>query len=160
MAASASGSPVVCLDPAEYLTLWPIFGSRLREELPRVALLLALPLTPAGAGQPIGAIDLVRHTPWEHGEEPLAGATAAARAIADILLWRALHHFGGLQPLPWQPADLVDAHWCSAQRAAGLLAARHDIPVPDALALLRARAFATGRPLPQVCSDLLNSPEQ
>ncbi|MFI0242211.1 hypothetical protein [Streptomyces sp. NPDC016845] len=159
MQASEYGSPVVCLDPGEYLSQWPVFGSRLREELPHVALLLALPLTPANTRQPIGAIDLVRHTPWCHGEDPLPAASAAARAVAGILLRRSLQHVGGAQPLPWEPAEMIDAHWGRAQRAAGRLAARRDIDITDALALLRARAFATGRPLPQVCTDLLDELE-
>ncbi|GAA2332650.1 hypothetical protein OKJ48_36695 [Streptomyces kunmingensis] len=158
MAASESGMPVVCLDPAEYLTLWPVFGSRLREELPRVALVLAVPLTPSGARKPIGAVDLLRHTPWRPGEDPVPEAVAAAEAVADVLLRRALRHFGGAEPLPWEPADMIDAHWGRTRRAAGRLAARRDIAIPDALALLRARAFATGRPLPQVCADLFDEP--
>ncbi|MEV1025612.1 hypothetical protein [Streptomyces sp. NPDC050264] len=63
MAASESGVPVVCMDPREYLSLWPIFGSRLREELPQVSFILALPLTPSGGTRPIGSLDLLRHTP-------------------------------------------------------------------------------------------------
>ncbi|MFI0242260.1 hypothetical protein [Streptomyces sp. NPDC016845] len=159
MAASVSGTPVVCLDPGEYLSVWPVFGSRLREELPQVALILALPLAPAGTSKPIGAVDLWRRTPWQHGEDPLPRALTAIQTVTDILLERAVRHFGGSEPLPWEPAEMIDAYWGRARRAAGQLAARRGIGIPDALALLRARAFATGRPLPQVCTDLFDEPD-
>ncbi|MEU6388041.1 GAF domain-containing protein [Streptomyces sp. NPDC046939] len=158
MASSESGSPVICADPAEHLTEWPIFGARWREELPGVALVLALPLTPTGATKPIGSVDLFRHTSWRPDAAQMTQALAAARSVTDILLRRALRHFGGADPLPWEPVEVIDAHWGKARQAAGRLAARRNIAVPDALALLRARAFATGRPLPQVCADLFDDP--
>ncbi|MEV1025611.1 hypothetical protein [Streptomyces sp. NPDC050264] len=82
----------------------------------------------------------------------------AAQAVTDILLHRALRHFGGQGALPWEPAEVIDTHWGQARRAAGRLAARRDIGFPDALALLRARAFATGCPLPQVCAEPFDEP--
>ncbi|GAA2333264.1 hypothetical protein GCM10010431_65510 [Streptomyces kunmingensis] len=158
MAASESGIPVVCMDPRDCLSLWPIFGSRLSEELSDIALVLAVPLIPSGGRKPVGSLDVLRHTPWRPRENLVAEATAAAQAVTDILLRRAVHHFGGTEPLPWEPADVIDAHWGQTRRAAGRLAARRDIEVSEALALLRARAFATGRPLPQVSGDLLDEP--
>lgn len=158
MTTSETGTPVVCADPGEYLTEWPIFGSRMREELPRVALVLALPLIPSGARKPIGSVDVLRHTPLRPGDQLMTQALAAARSVTDILLRRALRHFGGADPLPWEPSDVIDAHWGRARQTAGRLAARRNIAVLDALALLRARAFATGRPLPQVCAELFDEP--
>ncbi|MGV9755768.1 MULTISPECIES: ANTAR domain-containing protein [Streptomyces] len=51
--------------------------------------------------------------------------------------------------------QVVRAHWFDTWRAVGALAARRRISPEDALALMRAEAFRTGRSLPDITTDIL-----
>jgi AmiR/NasT family two-component response regulator len=49
-------------------------------------------------------------------------------------------------------------HWFDTWRAVGVLAARSRITPEDALALMRAEAFGTGRSLTDITQNILEDP--
>lgn len=157
--AAATAVSALCTDMDSRVGPWPLFASRLREQLPQIAFVLALPLIPPRhrirTVPPVGALDLLSTTPWDAREDLQETAPTVAQHITRILLARTALGFEG-ERLPWEPADLIDAHWGRAHRAAGVLAVRNRITPGQALSLLRARAFATNRPLPDICTEVLD----
>ncbi|MEU7154406.1 hypothetical protein AB0B15_41320 [Streptomyces sp. NPDC045456] len=151
--AAATGRPVLYPNLAKNPTPYPFFGPRLREELGPLGALYALPLT---LGRHVlGTAVCLRYGPLFLGPDQLAEAAEVAAAAAEAVADRCLPHLGATAELPWHPPALIDEHWTSTYRAAGAFAGVLEVPVHEALARLRARAFATGRPLPALARDIL-----
>ncbi|MEU6674039.1 ANTAR domain-containing protein [Streptomyces sp. NPDC046853] len=77
--------------------------------------------------------------------------------VADALTGRLLAWRSGAVIAPNEPgrAGVVDLHWAEVHQATGVLSCRLGVPVEEALVRLRARAFATGRPLTETAREVL-----
>ncbi|MFL6099453.1 MAG: GAF and ANTAR domain-containing protein [Actinomycetales bacterium] len=95
----------------------------------------------------VGALDLYRRTAGDLTADQLAGALMAADAAADSLL--------GLAPLAVQAAE-DDTHHMQVHQATGMVMVQMDVPHEDALAMLRARAYATGVSLLHVSREVVD----
>ncbi|WP_051872167.1 GAF and ANTAR domain-containing protein [Streptomyces sclerotialus] len=146
--AAATGQPVIVPDLHGRLTQWPLFGPAAREQLPEVGAVYAFPMTDDDAEHPIGSVDLLRREAWDPDEATLEECAEATRAATVALLTAP-------GALPWEPTPAMDAHWGRTHRAAGVLSQRMGVPVGEALARLRADAFGSGRPLPDVAEETL-----
>jgi GAF domain-containing protein len=100
----------------------------------------------------VGVLDLYRRSPGALSRDELAGALLAADAAADALLYLQLQAGGDLS----FARDLRDIHDMQVHQATGMVMAQLGVTIEDALAMLRARAFATGRPLAQVSRDVVD----
>lgn len=132
-----SGRPVVVTDVWAEHARWPLTTPRARA-LPLRAFAV-LPLT--AAGRPIGLFAAYRRAPRPFTTVDLAALDVFARAVAVL----ALDRFGDLADLPVSPIST----------AVGVLMERHRISADAALALLRARAYATDRTLTALAAALL-----
>lgn len=146
--AAATGRVQIVSDLHDRLTKWPIFGAAAREELQQVGAVYAFPMTDGGDEHPLGSIDLLRYEPWDPDEETVRECARATRAATVALLTAP-------SALPWEPTPMMDAHWGRTHRAAGMLSQETGMPVDEALARLRADAFVTGRPLPEIAEETL-----
>ncbi|MFI8994448.1 GAF domain-containing protein [Streptomyces sp. NPDC053542] len=146
--AAATGRVQIVADLHGRLTQWPIFGAAARQELQQVGAVYAFPMTDGGGEPPLGSIDLLRYEPWEPDDETVRECVRATRAATVALLTAP-------SALPWNPTPMMDAHWGRTHRAAGGLSQETGVPVAEALARLRADAFVTGRPLPEVAEETL-----
>jgi hypothetical protein len=131
---------------------WPVFSELLIRSTPFRAI-VALPLQPALAGA--GAIDLYfRNSDDVLGLDvfdALAVGELVTSALSDAAVWST-----------WSPADgpqwmrgPVPQRRAAVWEAMGKLSVGLDVSTPGALALLRARAYGTGRTVDDVAADLL-----
>jgi hypothetical protein len=113
-------------------------------------LLFSLPLT-AGPGG-IGTFDLCRDRPGMLSDEHLADALVAADIVRDAVLYQPYAAGGpGLaELLDTGGPDRIVIH-----QATGMIAAQLDDTVANALARLRAVAFADGRPVYDIAQDVV-----
>jgi hypothetical protein len=148
--------PVVVPDltTGDSLARWPGWSGAAAEHHIRAA--TALPIE-AGAIT-AGVLSVYSASPWQ----PTVRQLAAARRLVEMALLVLLDMAVGAT----EPGD-VDAGpdgWddelavllrAEVHRAAGMVMAQADVPIDQALARLRAYAFAAGRPLPEVAADVL-----
>ncbi|MER7651767.1 MULTISPECIES: GAF and ANTAR domain-containing protein [Streptomyces] len=153
--AATTGRPVLYPDLRTQPMPYPFFAPRLQEEAAHVAAVYAFPLS-LGT-HTFGTAQCVRFDPLCLNALALAQAAAAMDAAAGLVADFCLPHFAADDTLPWEPAETIDAHWGTTYRATGVLAGILDTSVADALARLRALAFATGRPLPALAHDILHN---
>jgi GAF domain/ANTAR domain len=100
----------------------------------------------------IGALNLYHDLVGELSAEQFADAEVVAHvATQTILGWQSVAEPG---TLAWQ-LEQVPAHRAAVHQAAGMVSVQAAVPVGDALALLRAHAFAEGRPLGDVAADVV-----
>lgn len=144
--AAATGRPVIVPDLHGRLTEWPLFGATARQRLPDIGSVYAFPMV--DGPHHVGAVDLLRKDAWDPDEQTVRKASLAVRATAVALLTIP-------DDLPWEPTEVMDAHWGRTHRTAGVMAQRLGISVDEALARLRAEAFGSGRPLPEVSDAIL-----
>lgn len=78
--------------------------------------------------------------------------TAALMPTRDMLLT-------GQSAPAWEPQRTVRAHWFDTAQATRALAERRGVSREDALALMRAEAFRTGRTLADITRDVLHDPK-
>ena len=110
------------------------------------------------AGEYVGALDLFRSRPGALAGEQLAGAVIAAE-LAGIPVLDLLD--GDLQAAVNDPASSAWAELNALSRAevsqaTGMLVAQLDVDPVEALARLRAHAYATGRSATEVARDILD----
>ncbi|MFE6526985.1 GAF and ANTAR domain-containing protein [Streptomyces sp. NPDC057794] len=156
ISAARTGEPVAVHDLRHELTPWPLFGATLREKLPRVTSVYALPLF--FGDYVLGTVDLLALRPHALGEEALEEASQVADAVTAALMTTREMLLTGSRAPDWEPRDVVRAHWFDTARAVGALVARRGISQEDALALMRAEAFRTGKPLADITTDILRDP--
>ncbi|MEV0220599.1 GAF and ANTAR domain-containing protein [Streptomyces sp. NPDC050704] len=155
VSAATSGRAVVVGDLSSEVTPWPVFGALVREQLPHVAALFAFPL--AFEGQVLGSADVLLHQPRTPTPEVVEQGLSAARAATMVLL----STYEGLtadESPPWAPSEEFDEYWSSLRQAVGVLAARLGIDTGEALARIRAYAFGSGEPLPDIADSILHGP--
>ncbi|MGW5731460.1 MULTISPECIES: ANTAR domain-containing protein [Streptomyces] len=88
----------------------------------------------------------------------LTGPQAAdGLRVADALTSRLLAWRSGAVVSPNEPgkAGAVDLHWAEVHQATGVLSCRLGVPMEEALVRLRARAYASGRPLTETAREVL-----
>lgn len=127
--------------PASNPAQWPMLSAAVRRQLDAVEL-LALPLS-AGP-DPIGVLTAHRQEPFSVEEQE------AAQFLADAI-GAAITRDGTAEPPrdPWLARSRV-------HMATGMVVAQFKVSTADALALLRAYAFAHDRPLNQVAEDIIS----
>ncbi len=148
LAAFGDRRPVLEGDLAQAGGRWPGFVAGATEA--GIAAVFAFPLQ-IGAIQ-FGVLDLYRDTCGPLDGLQLAEALNYAAAATTILL--DLQHDetpGGLHP---QLSDAVDSHRAIHQ-ATGIVSVQASVSVSEALLLLRARAYADGRPLTGLADDVV-----
>jgi hypothetical protein len=110
----------------------------------------SLPLTVGPGG--IGTLDLCRDRPGMLSDEHLADALVAADIARDAVLYQPYAPGGpGLAEL----LDTVGADRIVIHQATGMIAAQLDDTVGNALARLRAAAFASGRSMYDIARDVI-----
>jgi hypothetical protein len=101
----------------------------------------------------IGALDLFNDHPGALTSEQRADALAVAHVAGrTVLSWQASAEPG---LLAWQLEHVPD-HRAAVHQASGMVSVQAELPVGDAMALLRAYAFAEDRPITEVASDVVN----
>ncbi|MEE4544075.1 GAF and ANTAR domain-containing protein [Streptomyces sp. V4-01] len=153
--AASEGEPVHLTDWAAGSRRWPLFAPALRERCPDIEAVHAFPLWLGD--YVLGALDMACRTPGGMPQAAIEQAIEASHAVAQALI-PAQRLLSAEDPAPpWEPADAVRAHWSDTHRAIGVVMHRRKISSETALALMRARAFATGRNLREITTDILNS---
>jgi hypothetical protein len=147
--AYASGVPVLLPDlTAEHANRWPAFAAAALAVGVQAEFSLPLSVRPGG----IGTLDLCRDRPGMLSEEHLADALVAADIARDAVLYQ--------EYVPGDP-DLagllatVGTDRIVIHQATGMIAAQLDEAMSNALARLRAAAFASGRPMYDIAQDVV-----
>ena len=147
--AHASGVPVLLPDlAAENANRWPAFAAAALAVGVHAEFSLPLMVGPGG----IGTFDLCRDRPGMLSDENLADALVAADIARDAVLYQP-HVPGGpglAELLATAGADRIVIY-----QATGIIAAQLDDTVANALARLRAAAFASGRPVYDIARDVV-----
>ena len=147
--AYVSGIPVFLPDlAADGANRWPAFAAAALAV--GVHAEFSLPLT-VGAGG-IGTLDLCRDRPGMLSEEHLADALVTADIARDAVLYQQY------KPGDTGLAELLDTGGTDRiviHQATGMIAAQLDETVANALARLRAAAFASGRSMYEIAQDVV-----
>lgn len=144
--ASETGRPVLQPDLARTAPLrWPAFAHGALEA--GIRAVFAFPLR-VGAIR-VGVLDLYRDQAGPLSEAELTEALCFADAATLVLL----HEQAGSQVRGATPPfdDRAEVH-----QATGVISVQASVGLAEALVLLRARAFAEGRPLGEVAQDVLS----
>lgn len=159
MEAARTGRPVLVPDlhHSTHAARWPIFASAVAEQT-RIGALFALPLQWGAVN--LGVLDLYRIAPGEFGDAQWRDAVAAADTAALMLLGQrtsprapdALLHSGDAGG--WLEDGL--GHRAEVHQATGMVLVQLGISATDALARLRAHAFAHQRLLIDVARDVVD----
>jgi hypothetical protein len=147
--AYASGVPVLLPDlAAEDANRWPAFAAAALAVGVHAEFSLPLAVGPGG----IGTLDLCRDRPGMLSEEHLADALVTADIARDAVLYQQYTPGGaGLaQLLDTGGTDRIVIH-----QATGMIAAQLNDTISNALARLRAAAFASGRPMYDIAQDVV-----
>lgn len=147
--ARASGVPVFLPDlAAGDASRWPAFAAAALAV--GVHAEFSLPLT-AGPGG-IGTLDLCRDRPGMLSQEHLADALVTADIAREAVLYQQY------TPGGTGVAELLDRDGTDRiviYQATGMIAAQLDDTTSNALARLRAAAFASGRPMHDIAQDVV-----
>jgi hypothetical protein len=127
---------------------WPAFRSSAAEA--GLAAIFAFPLQAFSA--PVGVFDFYRDEPGSLPPEEVEGAMVLADAGTRLVLAVMAERPPGWLP---RPLERMMEERRRVHQASGMAAVLADVDVDDALACLRAHAWAEGRSLAQVSSDLL-----
>jgi hypothetical protein len=149
--ASRTGRPVLAPDLAATSSRsWPRFGAG--ADAAGLRAVFAFPLQVGGIR--LGVLDLYRDTAGELAGAQLSDALSFADAATQLLLdMQSEDTAGGLPPAPALAAldDRAQVH-----QATGVVSVRAGVSLAHALALLRARAYAEGRPIGELARDVLD----
>ena len=146
--AFASGVPVFLPDLAENPNRWPAFTAAALAV--GVHAEFSLPLTVGSGG--IGTLDLCRDRPGMLNDEHLADALITADIARDAVLYQQYTPGGaGLAEL----LDMGGTDRIVIHQATGMIAAQVNDTTSNALARLRAAAFASGRPMHDIARDVV-----
>jgi len=147
--AHARGVPVLLPDlSAENANRWPAFAAAALAS--GVHAEFSLPLTVGPAG--IGTFDLCRDRPGMLSDEHLADALVAADIARDAVLY---HQYAPGEPGLAELLAVAGADRIVVHQATGMIAAQLDETIANALARLRAAAFASGRPMSDIAQDVV-----
>ncbi len=147
--AAVSRRPVLVADmndPAQ-TARWPVYAAAVAEQT-GVRAIFALPLQWGAID--VGVLDLYRRAPGALSAAQMRDALSAADAATLILL--------GLRSDPGDDDQAWDRSWgnrAEIHQATGMVVAQLGISAADALARLRAHAFAEQRLLGEVARDVV-----
>lgn len=148
--ATTFGRPVLVGDlhkPDDILVeRWPGFMEGAREA--NVRAVFSFPLRIGAIN--IGALDLYSSEPLEVSDNWISSALMAADAVALSLLLDT--HPDGRES---DDFDVRSTFQVQVHQATGMVQVQLDVSAEDALLMLRARAFSSGRPLMEISSDVL-----
>ena len=148
--ASSSRSPVLQSDLARTGgSRWPAFTASAVDA--GIRAIFALPLQVGGIR--LGVLDLYRDAAGTLDGSNLTRALDYADAATALLL----HLQTSADPLRLQQhvAEPMDHH-AEVHQATGMVAAQLDLPLAEALAVLRAAAYSAERPILDVANDVLD----
>jgi hypothetical protein len=149
--ASRTGRPVLVPDLAAAPPgSWPQFG--VEATAAGLRAVFALPLQVGGIR--LGVLDLYRDTPGELTQKELADALFFADAGTQLLLELQARDTAQGVPPPHAFAVLDDR--AEVHQATGVVSVRAGVTLAQALSLLRARAYAEGRPLADLAREVLD----
>ena len=97
----------------------------------------------------VGVLDVYRNEPGPLREGQLRAALLAADAAALALLTRSRRRLFS------DDAEALSAYQLQIHQATGIVQVQLDVPTEEAFLMLRARAFALGRPLVDVATDVV-----
>jgi hypothetical protein len=142
--AMSSRAPVVAerFDSAA-LRRWPLLAPAI--PLGRVSVIYAFPLV-VGALE-IGAVDMYCATPQTFDAADLADASELTNLTAWQVLRRLLADEDAEAETPYSRREV--------HQATGMVLAQLDISAEDAVLLIRAHAFSSGRPMREVSNDIV-----
>jgi hypothetical protein len=147
--AHAYGIPVLLPDlSAESANRWPTFAAAALAAGVRAEFSLPLTVGPGG----IGTLDLCRDRTGMLSDEHMADALVAADIARDAVLYQQYAPGGPGLPelLATAGTDRIVVH-----QATGMIAAQLDDTIANALARLRAAAFASERPMYDLAQDVV-----
>ncbi len=147
--AAMSGNPVLVPD-VQHTTdtaRWPVFAGAVGERTD-VRALFALPLQWGAIN--LGVLDLYRRMPGNLNDEQRRDAIGAADVAALMLLGHRTDPGGDGGWLDSTAASRAEVH-----QATGMVLVQLGVTAPEALARLRAHAFAHGRLLIDVARDVV-----
>jgi hypothetical protein len=147
--AHAYGIPVLLPDlSAESANRWPTFAAAALAAGVRAEFSLPLTVGPGG----IGTLDLCRDRTGMLSDEHMADALVAADIARDAVLYQQYAPGGPGLPelLATADTDRIVVH-----QATGMIAAQLDDTIANALARLRAAAFASGRSMYDLAQDVV-----
>ena len=147
--AYASRVPVLLPDlSAKSASRWPAFATAALAA--GVQAEFSLPLSVGRSG--LGTLDLCRDTPGMLSDDHLSDALAAADIARDAVLYQqyAPGDTGLAELLETAGSDRIVVH-----QATGMIAVQLDESVSNALARLRAAAFASGRSMYEIAQDVV-----
>lgn len=125
---------------------WPSAWSALREL--DLGALYAFPLFVGTIG--VGSVGLYSMAPGRLSDDQIEGVMVLATLVSRHLLRRALDDVGEVDGIADGPYSRREMH-----QATGMIAAGAGVSVDDALLLLRARAYAAGRPVREYATDII-----
>jgi ANTAR domain len=147
-AAFAAAAPVLLGNLAEAAPRWPVFVGEALEL--GVGAVFAFPLGPGLAG--IGVLTLYRNEARDLSADTLADAFVLADLVTDIVLGV---QFGAPpDELAHELRSLAEGR-LRIHQATGMVLAQLDTSPADALSRLRARAWASHRPLADLAGDVV-----
>jgi hypothetical protein len=147
--AHASGVPVLLADlTAENANRWPTFAAAAMAVGVHAEFSLPLLVGPGG----IGTFDMCRDRPGMLSDEHLADALVAADIARDAVLYQ--QYAPGVPGLGELLAT-VGTDRIVIHQATGMIAAQLDDTIANALARLRAAAFASGRSMYDMAQDVV-----
>jgi hypothetical protein len=148
--ASRTGRPVLQPDLARTgLGRWPAFAGGAHDAGLRAV--FAFPLR-VGAVR-VGVLDLYRDTVGVLSPEELTEALAFADAATMLLL--NLQPWSAGEAVPLDALGVLDVR-AEVHQASGVVSVHAEVSLAEALALLRARAYAEQRPLRDLARDVLD----
>jgi GAF domain/ANTAR domain len=149
--ASRTGRPVLAPDLAGTSSRrWPQFSAG--ADAAGLRAVFALPLQVGGIR--LGVLDLYRHTAGELSPAELSDALTFADAATQLLLDLQAQDTAQRIPAPHALAVLDDR--AEVHQATGVVSVRAGVSLAQALALLRARAYAEDRPIGDLARDVLD----
>lgn len=143
--------PVLTDDVAHHASgVWPMFAEAVRTDARTSSVkgLYTFPLTVGSLD--IGAVDLYATSKGSLRSDEVSDASA----LADVAAWQVLRKILADHELEDGPA-VTGYSRREVHQATGMILAQLDISASDAELLLRAHAFATGRPVREVANDVV-----
>lgn len=150
MEASAVGRPVLLPDLAGTAARlrFPAFAAGALDA--GVRAVFAFPVQIGGIK--LGVLDVYRELPGALADDGLSEALAFADAAGVVLLHARAETDGG-ELAPWLADPLSDR--AEVHQATGMVSVQAGVSLAEALLLLRARAFASQRPIQDVAKDVV-----
>jgi len=130
------------------LLRWPVFVHEATEA--GAGAIFAFPLQVGAV--PFGTVELYRQVPGALADSDTSAALQAVEDIVRIVL-SDLGRPGLLEPTAMNPEPMFGR--AEVPQATGMMAVQLDVPIPEALAQLRAAAYAAHRPVQDVARDVI-----